>query len=79
MLESERVPQLDLPSFEAEVPRGGLSTSLGAPQPPGTEAKGRETEGAPLCVELRATCGARQTGEADCERGLCGYGGAPPR
>ena len=50
MLESERVLELDLPSFEAEVPRGGLSTSLGPPQPTGTEAKGRETEGAPFVL-----------------------------
>ena len=78
MLESERVPELDLPSFQAEVPRGGLSSSLGPLNPQGQRQRGGRRR-APLCVELRATCGARQTGEADCERGLCGYGGAPQR
>ena len=44
------VPELDLPLFEAEVPRGRLSTSLGPPQPPGTEEKGRDMEGAPFVL-----------------------------
>ena len=49
MLESERVPELDLPSFQSEVPRGGLSSSLGPPNPQGQRQRGGRRRAPPLC------------------------------